>query len=326
MTQKPQSRNLSGKDFSGKNLEGEDFSYANIRGTDFSDANLTNTNFSHAQAGLPKPWFISLSFLSLLLAFIAGLIAAYAGAVMGHLFVEDADELSLFGFISAVALVIFIFIILYKGLGTTLTNLAEIVAFALIIATFLIAAIAFFPENNTGHDLTIGANFTILGLVGAIAAIIDMALTVAMGKMLPLPFPKLLTGFLAIFGAIIEENYLDRLERLLTKAIENPQTNNYINTEGEFNMTQGKGNVNIGKTKGNISGVAAAGESLSMTGVALGEISGNVTNTIKQLPDNSEPKKPGIKELLSQLQTAIETENNLSEEDKKEVLEEIKTF
>ena len=39
----------------------------------------------------------------------------------------------------------------------------------------------------------------------------------------------------------------------------------------------------------------------------LREISGQVTNSIQQLPDNSEEGKTSIKQLLSQLQNAIET-------------------
>ena len=53
-------------------------------------------------------------------------------------------------------------------------------------------------------------------------------------------------------------------------------------------MTQNKGNVNITDTEGNISGVVAAGENQNITGVAIGAISGAVTNTINQLPETSQ--------------------------------------
>ena len=58
----------------------------------------------------------------------------------------------------------------------------------------------------------------------------------------------------------------------------------------------------------------------------LGEISGTVANTINQLPASSKPEEPGIKELLEQLKTAIETESNLSDDDKKTALEQVKTL
>jgi uncharacterized protein YjbI with pentapeptide repeats len=56
------------------------------------------------------------------------------------------------------------------------------------------------------------------------------------------------------------------------------------------------------------------------------DISGTVAETINQLPTSPEPDKPGIKELLTQLQTAIEADTNLSEEDKAEALEQLKAF
>jgi uncharacterized protein YjbI with pentapeptide repeats len=116
------------------------------------------------------------------------------------------------------------------------------------------------------------------------------------------------------------------LEKLLENAISQPKF--YVETyqnQGEFIMAQeNKGNVNISGVQGNISGIAAAGENQTMTGVALGAISGNVTNTISQLPDN--PNEPSLKELLTQLQALIESESELNEEDKVEALEQVKVL
>lgn len=58
----------------------------------------------------------------------------------------------------------------------------------------------------------------------------------------------------------------------------------------------------------------------------LGEISGTVTTTINQLPDSPQANQAGIKELLTQLQTAIEAENDLPQEDKVEALEQVKVL
>lgn len=91
-------------------------------------------------------------------------------------------------------------------------------------------------------------------------------------------------------------------------------------------MSQSKGNVNISGVQGDVSGVAAAGENQTMTGVAIGTISGSVTNAINQLPATSDLDQPGIKEMLTQLQAAIEDETNLSNEDKMEALEQVKTL
>lgn len=109
-----------------------------------------------------------------------------------------------------------------------------------------------------------------------------------------------------------------------------PQTTIYyienFQNQGEFVMSQDKGNVKISGVQGNISGVAAAGEDQSMKGVAFGTISGSVSNTIDLLPASSSPNQSGIKELLTQLQAAIETESELSDEDKAEALEQVKTL
>jgi hypothetical protein len=89
-----------------------------------------------------------------------------------------------------------------------------------------------------------------------------------------------------------KDRYVDRLENLLTKAIEKP--NYYFETEGNVTMTQNKGNVNISGTQGNISSVVAAGENQTMTGVAIGAIRGAVTNTINQLPETSQSEQPNL--------------------------------
>lgn len=64
----------------------------------------------------------------------------------------------------------------------------------------------------------------------------------------------------------------------------------------------------------------------SVTGNILGDsntISGTVAEIINQLPASNEPNKPGIKELLAQLQTAI---NDLAEDDKTQALEQLKVL
>jgi hypothetical protein len=60
--------------------------------------------------------------------------------------------------------------------------------------------------------------------------------------------------------------------------------------------------------------------------LSLGDISGTVANTINQLSDSAKPDEPGLKELLTELQTAIEAETDLSEDDKAEALEQVKTL
>jgi hypothetical protein len=94
-------------------------------------------------------------------------------------------------------------------------------------------------------------------------------------------------------------------------------------------------NFQFGDNAGNISMTNSndasrninVGRDFNATGtINLGEISGAVTNTINELPKSDEPDKPEIKELLTQLQAAIEADTNLTEEDKAEALEQVKAL
>ncbi|WP_366918567.1 pentapeptide repeat-containing protein [Acaryochloris sp. IP29b_bin.148] len=82
-------------------------------------------------------------------------------------------------------------------------------------------------------------------------------------------------------------------------------------------------NINAGGDIGNISGVVAGDQSGVLN---LGTISGDVTNTINQLPDTPDSREPGLKELLTELQAAIEGEPELEKEDKVEALEQVKVL
>jgi len=138
-----------------------------------------------------------------------------------------------------------------------------------------------------------------------------------------LPFSDLQS---LLAGVAEKDKRIGSLEKLLENALRQPMF--YVETyqnQGEFIM-QKKGNVNISDVKGNVSGIVAAGENQTMTGVAIGAISGSVTNTINQLPASLDPDNPGIKELLAQLQAAIEVESELPDEDKAEALEQVKTL
>jgi uncharacterized protein YjbI with pentapeptide repeats len=80
------------------------------------------------------------------------------------------------------------------------------------------------------------------------------------------------------------------------------------------NSNDSSQNVNIG---GNVTG----------SNINLGTISGNVTNTINQLPaDTSDPNQPNLKVLLTQLQAAIEEDTSLPDEDKADLLGEVQNF
>lgn len=75
--------------------------------------------------------------------------------------------------------------------------------------------------------------------------------------------------------------------------------------------------------------IGSVGRDFTASGQALNlgemDISGQVINTINQLPD-SPSDQLGIKELLIQLQKAVEEEVELSIEDKADLLEQVKSL
>ncbi|MBW4503095.1 MAG: pentapeptide repeat-containing protein [Scytonema hyalinum WJT4-NPBG1] len=97
----------------------------------------------------------------------------------------------------------------------------------------------------------------------------------------------------------------------------NVQVNNKLENKNMTNSNDASRKIEIGSVGRDFNA--------SRQALNLGEISGTVTNTINELPF-AEPEKPGIKELLTQLQAAIEAEKDLPEEDKAEALEQVKTL
>ena len=99
---------------------------------------------------------------------------------------------------------------------------------------------------------------------------------------------------------IKEGNYNERIE------------GDYI----EGNKTDRSRHQNISGGTINASGAGAFG---------LGDIYGTVANTINELPSSSNPKEPGIKELLTQLKESLD-DPNLSEDDKEQTLGQLKVL
>ncbi|PSB17830.1 hypothetical protein C7B65_17375 [Phormidesmis priestleyi ULC007] len=116
-----------------------------------------------------------------------------------------------------------------------------------------------------------------------------------------------------------KDDRIRSLEQMIQTALHQP-TFNVETVQGDF-MPEHRGiNINAGDNA-NISGVSS-GDGV----VNLGEISGNVTNTINQLPESSEPEQLSIKTLLTQLQQAIESDADLSTPDKSDLLEQVKSL
>jgi len=111
---------------------------------------------------------------------------------------------------------------------------------------------------------------------------------------------------------------MTEIVRLLANKPINVQVDNKVENKNMTNSSDASRKIEIGSVGRDFN---ASGQALN-----LGDISGTVTNTINQLPTSPEPEKPGIKELLTQLQAAIEADTNLPQEDKAEALEQVKAL
>ncbi|MEH2309114.1 pentapeptide repeat-containing protein [Nostoc sp.] len=106
----------------------------------------------------------------------------------------------------------------------------------------------------------------------------------------------------------------DRLERRDKEFSILLQAN--TNLTGVVKIMQEKQGIQPGTTNINIHNMTAST-------INLGKISGIVSNRVSQLPESPEPDQIGLKELLTQLQNAIEQEKELSPQDKADLLEQV---
>ncbi|MBW4435243.1 MAG: pentapeptide repeat-containing protein [Pelatocladus maniniholoensis HA4357-MV3] len=113
---------------------------------------------------------------------------------------------------------------------------------------------------------------------------------------------------------------MTEIVKLLANKPINVQVDNKLENKNMTNSNDSSRKIEIGSVGRDFN---ASGQALNLGEI---DISGEVTNTINQLPESPEPEKPGIKELLTQLQEAIAADANLSEEDKTEALEQVKTL
>ncbi|MBD2438768.1 pentapeptide repeat-containing protein [Nostoc sp. FACHB-110] len=137
-----------------------------------------------------------------------------------------------------------------------------------------------------------------------------------------LPYPDLQS---LLAGIAEKDERIHSLEQMVMSAITGDKF--YVETYYNLGETMSEQHsISINSGGGNVSGVMS-GQIADVSGVLnLGAIGGDVSNTIDQLSSVSEPDKPSLKELLAQLQKAIEAEPNLSSEDKAEALEQLKTL
>ncbi|MBD2628696.1 pentapeptide repeat-containing protein [Trichormus variabilis] len=111
---------------------------------------------------------------------------------------------------------------------------------------------------------------------------------------------------------------MKEITSLLASQSINVKVDNKVENKNMTNSNDSSRKVEIGSVGRDLN---ASGQALN-----LGEISGTVTNTINELPSAPEPEKPGIKEILTQLQTAIEADSDLTPKDKEKALKQVKAL
>ena len=107
---------------------------------------------------------------------------------------------------------------------------------------------------------------------------------------------------------------IQKLENMIELALKTPK----YYSEGDLIKGNKKDESRKIEVEGNVNASGAGAFS-------LGDINATVANTINQLPSSSNPNEPGIKELLTQLQQAVD-DLNLSEDNQKQALEQIQTL
>jgi uncharacterized protein YjbI with pentapeptide repeats len=114
------------------------------------------------------------------------------------------------------------------------------------------------------------------------------------------------------------------LEKMVMTAIESNKS--YIETYYSLGDTMNEKssiNINAGGNIGDVSGISGG----DVSGVLnLGTISGNVTNSINQLPESPQSEEPNIKNLLQQLQAIIEADNDLPQKGKETALTQVQVL
>jgi uncharacterized protein YjbI with pentapeptide repeats len=185
--------NFSGRDLSGQDWSGKDFSHANIRGTNFTNAILVGTNFSHAQAGLSVVWKIGLIIIAIAISLLGGLIAGHSATFLSNILIDNSSNF-LFNIIAVISLGFLLAIVTLRGLGGLLAISVE------IVAACSIAAIAFMPKSQS--NIAVDILFTALAIAGNLSGAVNMAIGIAVARLVSIWHPKFPTIFVGTFGIV----------------------------------------------------------------------------------------------------------------------------
>ena len=181
---------LRGQKFNGKDLSGSDFSGADIRSANFTNANLTKVSFTNAKAGLKRNWAVGLVVVSSLISFVAGFLSMFSSAFVALIFNHSSLGSQVTGWLSLAVIVVFLLLLLRKGIGTLAIAIAVTVALAITIAV----VVALDGGNSGGEAMAIA-------LAGALAGAGVVSLAVVFAGALAVDGAIALVGALA--GALV---------------------------------------------------------------------------------------------------------------------------
>ncbi|MDJ0659966.1 MAG: pentapeptide repeat-containing protein [Crocosphaera sp.] len=119
-----------------------------------------------------------------------------------------------------------------------------------------------------------------------------------------------------------KDNHIQRLENMISTALEKPD---FYLEKPSFNYQHQEEYI-MSENIDNSQNIKIRDINANQSIVNLRDISGRVSNKIEQLPEHLEDGKRSIKELLSQLQNAIETDENLKDIQKVEALEAVESL
>ena len=145
----------------------------------------------------------------------------------------------------------------------------------------------------------------------------------------PLELPPAMDGFIEKKISEIASKKTDDIVFVDATYVEGSYTEIYqgeVNMIGERNIAIGEGDYVQGDKIDQSLNQNISGGTINNSGAgafSLGDISGQIANTINELPNfNTEPDKKELKELLNELQTAV-IKAELDEEDREDTLEQI---